>query len=86
MTETTLPRMRTPAQAADEIKKLDPQTVIRTHHIRVLMNSGAVAVVKSGRRMFVNLDQLITYLNMSGLADLNPQQQGVIRPVLERMR
>lgn len=81
--EHTLPRMRTASQAIREIRRIDPDTAFREHHIRALMNSEAVAVVKSGNRHFVNLDQLIDALNNPGLIDLAPKQAGGIRRVAE---
>ena len=56
-----LPRMRTAKAAAEELRKIDPNTVFRECHIRYLMNSGQIPVCSSGRRKFVNLDQLIVF-------------------------
>lgn len=84
MMEQTLPRMRTAKQAAAELRRIDPDTVFREHHIRALMQTGAVTVVSSGKRKFVNLDQLIETLNKPGITDLAPKQAGAIRPIPER--
>lgn len=76
-----LPRIRSAAQAAAELKKIDPDTVFRECHIRALMNSGCITVIRAGRRQFVNLDQLIEYLNTPGMTDLQPHKKGEIRPL-----
>ena len=57
-----LPRIRSPKEAAEELKKLDPNTKFRECHIRYLMNTGEVPMITAGRRQFVNLDILIEYL------------------------
>lgn len=79
-----LPRMRTAKAAAEELRKIDPNTVFRECHIRYLMNSGQIPVCSSGRRKFVNLDHLIDFLERSDSLDLNKKQDcqlGVIRRV-----
>ena len=79
-----LPRMRTAKAAAEELRKIDPNTVFRECHIRYLMNSGQIPVCSSGRRKFVNLDQLIVFLEQSDSLNLNKKQDyqlGVIRPI-----
>ena len=81
-----LPRIRSAAQAAAELRKMDPDTAFRECHIRALMNSGAVTVIHAGRRQFVNLDQLIECLNKPGLVDLRPQKTGVIREIPEKLK
>ncbi len=80
----SLPRMRTAKAAAEELRKIDPNTVFRECHIRYLMNSGQIPVCSSGRRKFVNLDQLIDFLERSDSLDLNKKQDcqlGVIRRI-----
>lgn len=81
-----LPRMRTAKAAAEELKKIDPDTVLRECHIRYLMNSGQIPVCSSGRRKFVNLDQLIDFLERSDSLDLGEKQNyqmGIIRQICE---
>lgn len=82
----SLPRIRSAAQAAAELRKMDPDTVFRECHIRALMNSGAVTVIRAGRRQFVNLDQLIECLSTPGLVNLRPQNFGEIREIPEKLR
>lgn len=80
----SLPRMRTAKAAAEELRKIDPNIVFRECHIRYLMNSGQIPVCSSGRRKFVNLDQLIDFLERSDSLDLNKKQDcqlGVIRRI-----
>lgn len=58
----TLPRMRTTKEAAAEIKAADPNTAITEYHIRQLALSGVLPRVKAGRKLLINLDTLIEYL------------------------
>lgn len=58
----TLPRMRTISEAAAEIKATDPNTAITEYHIRQLALSGVLPRIKAGRKLLINLDTLIEYL------------------------
>ncbi len=58
----TLPRMRTVPEAAAEIKAADPNTAITAYHIRQLALQGVLPRVKAGRKLLINLDVLIEYL------------------------
>lgn len=57
-------RMRFPAQALDELSKLDPNTAVSLRMIRRLVNSGAVPSVPvgTGNRKLLNFDALLDYL------------------------
>lgn len=56
-----LPRMRTAKKAAEEIKKLDPDTDVTAWAIMCLMKSGKVPMVRAGNKFLVNLDTLLDY-------------------------
>ena len=73
--------------ALAEVKRLDPRTALKLHHIQRLMKSGKVQTVRSGNRIFVNLDSLIEYLAQNPVLDLseNKKIEG-IRPVPEVIR
>lgn len=58
-----LPRMRTAKKAADELRKLDPETRLTESVLRRLMKEGRIPYVKVGARMLVNLDWLIKQLS-----------------------
>jgi len=79
-------RMRTPAQALEEIKQQDPHSCVSLNMIRRLIKTGEVpsVAVCSGRRRLVNLDALLTYL---GNPPENKATVGAhgIRPVPERL-
>lgn len=82
-----IPRIRTSREALAEVKRLDPRTSLKLHHIQRLMKSGKVQTVRSGNRIFVNLDSLIEYLVQNPVLDLseNKKIEG-IRPVPEVIR
>lgn len=62
-TTTTIPRMRTVKEAAAELKELDPHTALSEWRIRELALSGVLPRVQAGKKLLINLDTLIEYLN-----------------------
>ncbi len=82
----SLPRMRTPAQALEEIKQQDPHSCVSLNMIRRLITTGAVpsVAVCNGRRRLVNLDALLTYLENPPENKSTVAAHG-IRPVPERL-
>ena len=62
LTEFKIPRMRTVAEAAKELKAIDEHTAVTEYHIRQLALSGVLPRVKAGRKLLINLDTLIEYL------------------------
>ena len=77
-------RMRFPADALAELRKLDPDTPVSLSFIRPLVKTGAVPSVPvgNGNRRLINFDALCAYLE-------NPPADKVqtvrwIRPVSER--
>ncbi len=77
-----LPRVRTARQAAEELKRLDPETKLCERHIRFLMQSGQVPTIHAGKRLFINLDILLDYLESDQLQTLSepaPTTYGIRR-------
>lgn len=62
LTEFKIPRMRTVAEAAKELKEMDEHTAVTEYHIRQLALSGVLPRVQAGRKLLINLDTLIEYL------------------------
>ncbi len=56
-----LPRMRTISKAAEEVG-------VAVFLVRKLVKEEKIIFVKSGRKSYVNLDSLITYLNTGDCA------------------
>lgn len=79
-------RMRFPADALAELRKIDPDTPVSLSFIRRLVKTGAVPSVPvgAGKRRLVNFDALCAYLE-SPPAEQPPTARG-IRPVDERGR
>lgn len=61
-TEFKIPRMRTVAEAAKELKAMDEHTAVTEYHIRQLALSGVLPRVQAGRKLLINFDTLIEYL------------------------
>lgn len=57
--------MRTIAEAAQELKKSDPNTAITPYAIRKMVLSGEIPHIKAGKKRLVNMDILENYLNRS---------------------
>lgn len=66
MSETTInakiPRMRTVHEAAKELRRIDENTAVTEYHIRQLALSGILPRVQAGRKMLINFDLLLEYL------------------------
>ena len=58
-----IPRMRTIQQRAAYFIEQDPGTSVGEWCIRQMVNQGEIPVVRSGRKILVNLDTLIEYLS-----------------------
>lgn len=58
-----IPRMRTIQQCAAYFKEQDHETGIGEWCIRQMVNREEIPVVRSGRKILVNLDMLIEYLS-----------------------
>ncbi len=80
-------RMRFPAQALEELRRIDPETAVTLPTIRRLMRLGKVPSVriseKSNRRL-VNPDALIDFLAVPA-EDKTDQARG-IRPIPENLK
>ena len=91
-TPPRLPRMRIAKKAAEELKKLDPETYLTEPVLRRLMKEGLIPYVRVGSRMLLNLDWLIEQLASGKTFSLpTPEERaaemwtrGKIRPVRAR--
>lgn len=57
-----IPRMRTVQEAARELKELDAHTCMTAYHIRRLCLTGVLPTVRAGKKILLNLDTLIEYM------------------------
>ena len=58
-----LHRMRTIPEALAEIRALDERSAVTPYCIRTLCKSGRVRCIYSGRKILVDLDSLLGFLN-----------------------
>lgn len=56
--------MRTIENALKELKLLDPQTDITDWFIRCLVRDNKIHYINSGKKIWLDLDNLIEYFNM----------------------
>ena len=84
-----IPRMRTVSQAAAEIRSRDQHTAITPYHIRRLCISGVLPTVKAGKKILLNLNDLLEYMNDPTADKFKPrtesasEKSGVIRRIEE---
>lgn len=57
-----IPRMRTVSEASQELKTLDPHTAMTPYHIRRLCLDGVLPTVKAGKKILLDLNMLIEYM------------------------
>lgn len=62
ITNLKIPRMRTVPEAAKELKAMDEHTAVTEYHIRQLALSGVLPRVQAGRKLLINFDLLLEYL------------------------
>ena len=58
----TTPRMRTIKEVVEELKQIDEKTAIREHYVRELVYTHKIPYVRAGRKILVNFDAFIEYL------------------------
>ena len=58
-----IPRMRTIAEAARELKELDEHTAMTPYHIRRLCLEGILPTVNAGNKRLLDLNILLDYMS-----------------------
>lgn len=87
--QTRIPRLRTVSEAAAEIRARDQHTAITPYHIRRLCTSGVLPTVKAGKKILLNLNDLLEYMNDPTADKFKPrtesasEKSGVIRRIEE---
>ena len=81
--------MRTITEASQELKALDQNTAITPYFIRQLCLSGVLPTVKAGKKIMVNLNDVLEYMNDPTADKFKPhtesasEKSGVIRRIAE---
>ena len=78
---SNIPRMRTVSEAAQELKALDPHTAMTPYHIRRLCLDGVLPTVKAGKKILLNLDTLIEYMNNPTVDKFKPRQAAAVNGI-----
>ncbi len=63
-------RMRTIPEALEEIRALDEKTAVTPYCIRTLCKGKRVRCIYTGRKILVDLDDLLRFLNDSAFEDI----------------
>ena len=58
-------RIRTIREAIALLKQADSQTAVTYHFIRKLCDSGCIKSIRAGKKILINYDELLTYLNLN---------------------
>ena len=61
-----MPRMRTIDQAAEELRRIDPDTAVTKTALRRLVVSGKLPSVSIGAKYLIDMDRLERYLGGEG--------------------
>lgn len=72
MAETII-RSRTVKECLEYIKTLDPDTAITEWFIRTLCKDNKIQYFASGKKLLINLDNLISYINYNAWGCANVQ-------------
>lgn len=57
-------RIRTIREVIALLKQADSQTAVTYHFIRKLCDSGCIKSIRAGKKILINYDELLAYLNM----------------------
>ncbi len=57
-------RIRTIREAIALLKQADNQTAVTYHFIRKLCDSGCIKSIRTGKKILINYDELLAYLNL----------------------
>ena len=57
-------RIRTIRDAIALLKQADSQTAVTYHFIRKLYDSGCIKSIRAGKKILINYDELLDYLNL----------------------
>ncbi len=57
-------RIRTIREAIVLLKQADSQTAVTYHFIRKLCDSGCIKSIRAGKKILINYDELLAYLNL----------------------
>ena len=58
----TIPKIRTIAEAIEEIKRLDPETAITARFIKEGIADGKIPIIRVGNKMLVNMSSIFAFL------------------------
>ena len=74
-----IPRLRRISDTLNEIKRLDPQSVLTRHFIEELIHKKEITALKYGDAWLINLDELYHYLTVQK-EDYEPQENSYPLP------
>lgn len=57
-----IPRMRTVQQAAEEMRKNDPDTQVTAHYIRMLLLDGKIPYREAGKKRLLDMNDLEEFM------------------------
>ena len=57
-----IPKIRTIAEAIEDIKRIDPETAITARFIKEGIANGKIPIIKVGNKVLVNMESIYTFL------------------------
>ena len=73
--------MRTVSEAAQEIREIDAHTAITPYHIRRLCLDGVIPTVKAGKKILLNLDTLLEYMDNPTAEKFQPRPVATVNGI-----
>ena len=58
----SIPKIRTIAEAIEEIKRLDPETAITARFIKEGIADGKIPIIRVGNKVLVNMSSIFAFL------------------------
>ena len=72
---TNIPKFRTVKEVVKDIKSMDTKTAITENFIRYLVKENKIKYIKSGKKVLINLNVLLEYLNSDNIfEDFNNEE------------
>lgn len=74
-------KMRSVSEAYETLKREDPSTAITQSGLRRLVKTGKIPSIRIGRRILVNYNSMLYYLNNPTVEVIPDQTYGKIRKI-----
>lgn len=78
-------KLRTLSEAYNYIKEQDPDTALTPWAIRIMIVSGEVPCIKSGKKYLIDMDRLLDYLTGKTVQLKESEDERKLLPIPEKL-